>query len=131
MTIPAIPKPIQRAVLPAAIRGQRDVVGAAETGSGKTLAFAIPILNGILEYNRQKEEENAEEQGQSEDKGDVTEEEKETEEGANGNSDDGAKDEEESAEEEDFSDPGPDTNSFLLCFAISHISYNKSISYGQ
>ena len=52
VTIPAIPKPIQRAVLPAAIRGQRDVVGAAETGSGKTLAFAIPILNGILEYNR-------------------------------------------------------------------------------
>lgn len=36
------------AVLPTAMKGRRDVVGAAETGSGKTLAFGIPILYGIM-----------------------------------------------------------------------------------
>jgi ATP-dependent RNA helicase DDX24/MAK5 len=39
--------------LPAAVLGQRDVLGAAETGSGKTLAFGIPILHRILEYKEQ------------------------------------------------------------------------------
>ncbi|KAK2725301.1 ATP-dependent RNA helicase ddx24-like [Artemia franciscana] len=43
------PTPIQSLVLPAAIRGRRDIVGAAETGSGKTLAFGIPMLSGILD----------------------------------------------------------------------------------
>ncbi len=38
----------QLAVLPTAMKGRKDVVGAAETGSGKTLAFGIPILAGIL-----------------------------------------------------------------------------------
>ena len=50
------PTPIQREVLPAAIQGKMDVVGAAETGSGKTLAFAIPILNGILKQRTATDE---------------------------------------------------------------------------
>jgi len=36
-------KPIQKAVLPLALRGS-DVVGIAPTGSGKTLAFVIPAI---------------------------------------------------------------------------------------
>jgi len=40
---------LQSLVLPAAIRGRRDIVGAAETGSGMTLAFGIPMLSGILD----------------------------------------------------------------------------------
>ena len=39
------PTPIQSEVLPAALHGRRDVIGAAETGSGKTLAFGLPILH--------------------------------------------------------------------------------------
>lgn len=42
------PTPIQSAIIPSAILGRMDVVGAAETGSGKTLAFAIPIIDAIL-----------------------------------------------------------------------------------
>lgn len=42
------PTEIQKLVLPAAIKGRMDVIGAAETGSGKTLAFGIPIIHGIL-----------------------------------------------------------------------------------
>ena len=49
------PTEIQRAMLPAAIRGRMDLLGAAETGSGKTLAFGIPIINGILEDNEREE----------------------------------------------------------------------------
>lgn len=41
----AKPTPIQAAVLPAAMRDGRDIIGAAETGSGKTLAFGLPILS--------------------------------------------------------------------------------------
>ena len=44
-------------MLPAAIKGRMDVLGAAETGSGKTLAFAIPIIHGILLDQRREEEE--------------------------------------------------------------------------
>ena len=56
----AQPTDIQRAVLPAAIRGRMDVLGAAETGSGKTLAFAIPIIHGILQDRRREEEQDGE-----------------------------------------------------------------------
>jgi ATP-dependent RNA helicase DDX24/MAK5 len=42
------PTAIQRATLPKAILGRRDIVGAAETGSGKTLAYGLPILSAIL-----------------------------------------------------------------------------------
>ena len=47
------PTPIQRATLPAALQGRRDIVGAAETGSGKTLAFGLPIMHRLLERQRQ------------------------------------------------------------------------------
>ncbi|EOD12093.1 hypothetical protein EMIHUDRAFT_213860 [Emiliania huxleyi CCMP1516] len=46
------PTPIQKAALPAALHGLRDVVGAAETGSGKTLAFGLPILHRLIEVTR-------------------------------------------------------------------------------
>lgn len=49
------PTPIQRMTLPAALRGRRDIVGAAETGSGKTLAFGIPIIQGILEQKNEED----------------------------------------------------------------------------
>ncbi|GJQ87087.1 hypothetical protein Trydic_g23940 [Trypoxylus dichotomus] len=42
------PTAIQSMTLPAAMLGNRDILGAAETGSGKTLAFGLPILQGIL-----------------------------------------------------------------------------------
>ncbi|XP_058833519.1 ATP-dependent RNA helicase DDX24 [Topomyia yanbarensis] len=42
------PTEIQKLSLPAAIMGNRDLLGAAETGSGKTLAFGIPLLEGIM-----------------------------------------------------------------------------------
>ena len=44
----------QAAVLPAALHGRRDVIGAAETGSGKTLAFGLPILHRLLEEEVRK-----------------------------------------------------------------------------
>jgi len=43
------PTPIQCDSLHAAIRAQKDIIGAAETGSGKTLAFGLPILNQLLQ----------------------------------------------------------------------------------
>ncbi|KEP66806.1 UNVERIFIED_CONTAM: DEAD/DEAH box helicase domain-containing protein [Hammondia hammondi] len=42
------PTPIQRAVLLAALRDRKDIVGAAETGSGKTLAYGVPIVCNLL-----------------------------------------------------------------------------------
>jgi ATP-dependent RNA helicase DDX24/MAK5 len=47
------PAPIQSAVLPAAILGRRNIVGAAPTGSGKTLAFLLPIYQHLLEQHDQ------------------------------------------------------------------------------
>ena len=52
----AAPTPIQRSLLPHALGGKLDILGAAETGSGKTLAFGLPILKGILE-DMEKEKE--------------------------------------------------------------------------
>jgi len=43
------PTPIQRAVLPEAIRNFKDIVGTAATGSGKTAAYALPILHRLLD----------------------------------------------------------------------------------
>ncbi|GFU31937.1 ATP-dependent RNA helicase DDX24 [Nephila pilipes] len=54
------PTKIQELTIPAAMRGNQDILGAAETGSGKTLAFGIPILNNIIcikERKKEKEEE--------------------------------------------------------------------------
>ncbi len=42
----AVPTPIQRAAIAAALLG-RDVLGMAPTGSGKTLAFALPLLQQL------------------------------------------------------------------------------------
>ncbi|XP_061380604.1 ATP-dependent RNA helicase DDX24 [Danaus plexippus] len=50
------PTKIQQLVLPAAIHGRRDILGAAETGSGKTLAFGLPILTGIMKLKEKAEQ---------------------------------------------------------------------------
>ncbi|GFQ80987.1 ATP-dependent RNA helicase DDX24 [Trichonephila clavata] len=52
------PTKIQELTIPAAIRGNQDILGAAETGSGKTLAFGIPILNNIIGIKKSREDEN-------------------------------------------------------------------------
>ncbi|VDM30697.1 unnamed protein product [Hydatigera taeniaeformis] len=43
------PTPIQRQVIPLAIRDHADILGSAPTGSGKTLAFGVPILVRVRE----------------------------------------------------------------------------------
>jgi ATP-dependent RNA helicase RhlE len=43
--------PIQEAAIPAALRG-RDLIGTAQTGTGKTAAFVLPILNKLLNGQR-------------------------------------------------------------------------------
>ena len=43
--------PIQQAAIPAALRG-RDIIGTAQTGTGKTAAFVLPILNKLLNGQR-------------------------------------------------------------------------------
>ncbi len=43
--------PIQEAAIPAAVRG-RDIIGTAQTGTGKTAAFVLPILNRLLDGQR-------------------------------------------------------------------------------
>lgn len=48
------PTSIQAQVLPPAILGRKDIMGAAETGSGKTLAFGIPVIKGILDLKAQQ-----------------------------------------------------------------------------
>ncbi|KDD71651.1 DEAD/DEAH box helicase, partial [Helicosporidium sp. ATCC 50920] len=40
------PTPVQRAVIPALLRG-RDAIAIAHTGSGKTASFALPILSAL------------------------------------------------------------------------------------
>ncbi|VDD81507.1 unnamed protein product [Mesocestoides corti] len=47
------PSPIQREVLPYAIRDYADILGSAPTGSGKTLAFGVPLLTRVQEAKRQ------------------------------------------------------------------------------
>ncbi|HRK89009.1 MAG TPA: DEAD/DEAH box helicase [Anaerolineales bacterium] len=46
-----VPTPIQQAAIPAALRG-RDIIGTAQTGTGKTAAFVLPILNKLLNGQR-------------------------------------------------------------------------------
>lgn len=43
--------PIQEAAIPAALRG-RDIIGTAQTGTGKTASFVLPILNKLLNGQR-------------------------------------------------------------------------------
>ncbi|XP_024080830.1 ATP-dependent RNA helicase DDX24 [Cimex lectularius] len=50
------PTEIQRLCIPAAIKGRRDILGAAETGSGKTLAFGIPMIYGIMKQLEKNDE---------------------------------------------------------------------------
>ena len=44
----AVPTAIQRAAIPAVLRGA-DVLGSAQTGSGKTAAFVLPMLQRLQE----------------------------------------------------------------------------------
>lgn len=48
------PTKIQELTIPVAMRGNQDILGAAETGSGKTLAFGIPIINKIISIKERK-----------------------------------------------------------------------------
>lgn len=45
------PTPIQERTIPVIMRG-KDIFGIARTGTGKTAAFAIPILQKLLEENK-------------------------------------------------------------------------------
>jgi ATP-dependent RNA helicase RhlE len=47
------PTPIQEQALPPILEG-KDVLGLAQTGTGKTAAFALPILQRLLNGERQK-----------------------------------------------------------------------------
>jgi ATP-dependent RNA helicase DeaD len=38
------PTPVQAAVIPRLLQGERDMVGLAQTGTGKTAAFGLPLL---------------------------------------------------------------------------------------
>lgn len=64
---------MQLAVLPTAMKGRRDIVGAAETGSGKTLAFGIPILYGIMKDKEFERKKNGMEGAGSDDDSDLAE----------------------------------------------------------
>ena len=43
-----IPTPIQRQVIPGALK-KKDIIGIAQTGTGKTLAFGIPMIQCIIQ----------------------------------------------------------------------------------
>jgi ATP-dependent RNA helicase RhlE len=47
------PTPIQVAAIPAAVTGQ-DLIGTAQTGTGKTAAFVLPILNRLMNGQRNR-----------------------------------------------------------------------------
>ena len=42
------PTPIQALVIPALLRGERDLIGQAQTGTGKTAAFALPLIERLV-----------------------------------------------------------------------------------
>ena len=53
------PMPIQKIVLPEAIKTRSNVVGTAQTGSGKTLAFGLPILTRMFDsYEQENQDSN-------------------------------------------------------------------------
>jgi ATP-dependent RNA helicase DDX24/MAK5 len=43
------PMPIQKLVIPEAIKNKSNIIGTAQTGSGKTLAFGLPILTHLID----------------------------------------------------------------------------------
>ncbi|CAF1032682.1 unnamed protein product [Brachionus calyciflorus] len=43
------PMPIQKLVIPEAIKNRSNIIGTAQTGSGKTLAFGLPILTQLID----------------------------------------------------------------------------------
>ena len=43
------PTPIQKLVVPEAIKNKSNIIGTAQTGSGKTLAFGLPILSHLFD----------------------------------------------------------------------------------
>src|SRR5690606_26092033 len=47
------PFPIQAATIPEVIAG-RDVLGRGRTGSGKTIAFGAPLVERLLQLNRDR-----------------------------------------------------------------------------
>ncbi len=46
------PMPVQEAVIPYLLGGERDVVALAQTGTGKTAAFGLPLLEKLDLQNR-------------------------------------------------------------------------------
>lgn len=48
------PSPIQEQAIPHVLMG-RDLLGCAQTGTGKTAAFALPIIQNLMEYPRDRQ----------------------------------------------------------------------------
>ena len=46
------PTPVQAKVIPALLKGTRDLVALAQTGTGKTAAFGLPILQKLGSHGR-------------------------------------------------------------------------------
>lgn len=42
-----MPMPIQEAVIPKLLRGEKDIIALAQTGTGKTAAFGLPLLQRL------------------------------------------------------------------------------------
>lgn len=48
------PSPIQEEAIPYVLRGQ-DLLGCAQTGTGKTAAFALPLIQNLMEYPKDRQ----------------------------------------------------------------------------